>query len=160
MLTVEKIATIGIFAEVPQDKLDKFAAIGEFCDVRAGERIFRLGERADYLYVLDDGKVDLTFMLEISETHKEVTVETMESGSTLAWSSLVKPYVLTLSARAVQDSRLIRFPGKDLREIIREEPDVGIQVLNSLCELVGHRLQRFQAMWLIEIQRSVAGRHQ
>lgn len=159
MLAKEKIAAIGIFADVPPENLDRFAAIAEVCEVPAGDHLFRLGERADYLFVLDDGRVDLTFVLEISGERKEVAVETMEPGSTLAWSSLVKPHVLTLSARAVQDSRLIRFPGKALEDIILQEPHVGIKVMRSFCELVGHRLQRFQAMWLLEIQRNLTRKH-
>ncbi len=157
MVPAEALRGRGIFAGVPDGKLERFARIGEPIVVKAGEFLFRLGDSAKWLYLIDRGKVDLSVPFHIQGAPREIAIQTAGSGDTLAWSSLVRPHVLTMSARAVENSRLLRFSGEALGSLCHEEAETGLAVIERLTEVVGRRLQQVQAMWIRELQRSIDG---
>ena len=114
-----------------------------------------LGDAADRLYVVLEGKVALCFPMSFGNVMKDVTVESARPGQTLGWSTLVKPYRFTLSARASETTRLVSFSRNDLLSIFEDEPRIGYLVLTALSELMGFRLLRGQALWARELQRTV-----
>ena len=155
MVPADTLRGRGIFAAVPDGRLDRFAALGEPIDLLKGEFLFRLGDRARWLYLIDSGKLDLSIPLKMLGEFNELTIQTSVAGDTVAWSALVKPHLLTMSARAVEDCQLIRFEGEALGVQVREDSGVGLAVMDRLAELIGRRLQQVQAMWIREIQRSI-----
>lgn len=122
----------------------------------AGEVIFRLGEDATSLFVVADGGVDLSFPLMIMGEMKEVRFQTLGVGQTLAWSALVPPHKLTMSARAAQTSVLLGFPREALQHAFTCDPALGLRVMSNLARVIGFRLHELQALWVREVQRNVS----
>ncbi len=123
----------------------------------AQEYLFLLGETADCLYVVKSGRMDLCFPLSFGGVIRDVSIEAISPGRALGWSSLVKPYRFTLSARAAEPTQLTCFPRRDLLEVFQGSPRIGYIFLRHLAEVIGNRHLNLQALWARELQRAVAG---
>jgi len=141
-LTAEEAARFAGIA-IPRDPL------------RGGEYLFLLGDSADRLFMVVDGKVDLCFPLALGGVTKDISIELAGPGETLGWSALVKPHRFTLSARAAEPTRVMAFTRKDLLAFFQAEPRIGYVILTRISELVGLRLLKMQALWARELQRAL-----
>ena len=119
-------------------------------------QLFELGTEATKLYVVKTGRVTLSLPIEVNNERHDANVEDIEQGQLFGWSALVKPYRYTMSARAVAESELLSWSGSRLREFFQSEPPLGVRFLENLTQLIGHRLLHTQAMWLRELQRTIA----
>ncbi len=155
MVPADALRGRGIFAGVPDGRLERFARLGEPVAAKAGEFLFRLGDPAKWLYLIDRGKVDLSVPFRIQGATREIAIQRAVAGDTLAWSSLARPHVLTMSARAVENTQLLQFSGEALGALCHEDAEVGLAVIERLTEVVGRRLHQVQAMWIREIQRGM-----
>jgi CRP-like cAMP-binding protein len=94
--------------------------------------------------------------MQVSDSLKDISVEEANSGETLGWSALVKPYRFTRSARAAEPSEVIAFTRRELLEFFETQPRIGYLVLTRISELVGLRLLKMRALWARALQRVVA----
>lgn len=120
-----------------------------------GESLFQLGDRAEALFVIRQGRVDLTFPLQVMGERREVRFQSLEAGRALAWSALVPPHALTMSARATTAVELLVLPGAPLLALLAAEPAIGQVVMANLAGVVAARFHELQALWVRELQRKV-----
>jgi CRP/FNR family cyclic AMP-dependent transcriptional regulator len=144
-----------LFAGLDGDGLGRIAAIGRERSLGAGDYLFVLGDRADDLYVVTRGKIELCFPMSLGGIVKDIPVESAGCGHVLGWSALVKPFRFTLSARAAEPTDVISLPRSELIQVFDEAPRTASEVLTKLAELVGFRLITFQALWARELQRAL-----
>lgn len=121
-----------------------------------GQALFRLGGQANAFYVVQRGSVELTFPLVVMGEHKETRFQTLEPGRTLAWSALVAPHRLTMSARATTAVDLLEFDRARIEQLFRDDPDIGRVVMSNLACVVGARFHELLALWVREVQRNVS----
>jgi CRP/FNR family cyclic AMP-dependent transcriptional regulator len=116
---------------------------------RAGEPIFRQGDMANRLYLIEDGKVAL-------ETDQPgcgtILIQTLGSGDALGWSWLFPPCVWRFGARAVEPTRAIFFYGTWLREQCEQDPGFGCKLMERMVQVVIDRLQATRQQ-LVEISQ-------
>jgi CRP-like cAMP-binding protein len=153
---IDRIAAAELFATLSAEQLRRVAACGEARAVSPGVRLFEIGTEGYELYVILRGQVELTFPLLVLGKTREIRFQLLEPGSTLAWSALVPPHRLTMSARAVTEAELCAFPRKALLGLFVSEPALGLAVTARLAQVVATRLLEFQALWVKEMQRNVA----
>lgn len=155
---LESLRAVELFGGLSEAQRLAVAQMSVERRVPAGEVLFRLGEPAESLYVIRRGRVDLTFPLQVLGESKEVRFQSLEAGRTLAWSALVPPHRLTMTARATTDVELLVLGGARLRALLAEQPALGHAVMSNLAGVVGARFHELLALWVREIQRSVAVR--
>jgi CRP-like cAMP-binding protein len=151
----EFLSRAELFEGLNGDGVRQLAAIGRSRTLAAGEYVFLLGDRADDLYVVVKGQVDLCFPMALGGIVKDITVESVGAGKALGWSALVRPYRFTLAARATEPSEVVGFPRQELLQVFDASPAVAYRVVIKLAEVVGFRLLTFQALWVRELQRAV-----
>jgi CRP-like cAMP-binding protein len=103
----------------------------------AGDLIFREGESADRLYLVQIGEVAL-------QTHsagRSTTVQIIADGEALGWSWLFPPHRWLFDARAQQDTDAISIYVPGLRERIEIDPAFGFELMKRVAQVVVHRLQ-------------------
>lgn len=137
-------------------QLRRLDALASEQRVRSGERLFKLGDEADRLFIVSAGTVELTVPLRVLGEIKEVKFEALGPGRALAWSALVPPHRLTMNARAATGVVLVSLPRDDLLALFDSEPAIGRAVLGNVSRVIGSRLLETQALWMRELQRSVA----
>jgi CRP-like cAMP-binding protein len=95
--------------------------------VAAGETLYDQGEAAEYAFLILSG--------EIAMERNGVTLGSGE-GAVIGFSSLVgRPYGAT--ATAITDCDLLAFTRKELRGVIRSDPDRAMSIIDGIIDLVG-----------------------
>ena len=130
-------------------------ALGERVSVPSGASLFRLGDSADRLFLIERGQIRLTLPMRVRDRQEDILIEEKSHGQTVGWSALIPPYRFTLSATASVESQVIALSRKALQSFFEASPAVGHKIALNVAIVVGHRLQLVQAMWLREMQRTV-----
>ena len=138
MISVEVLRRYPYFAKVSEDSLKKVAMLAEEATVRAGTTLFSEGDKADKLYILVDGEVDISYTLGSGELR---TVDTLVAGELMMWSALVEPFRSTATGKVKKDCRLITINGAKLRELCQQNVDLGYRMLISITQLLAARLE-------------------
>jgi CRP/FNR family transcriptional regulator, cyclic AMP receptor protein len=136
-------------------EVDQVLALGQRMTVPSGGSLFRLGDEADRLFLIERGRIRLTFPMLVRGREEDVLIEEKLPGETVGWSALVPPYRFTLSATAPLETEVIALPRERLCAYCESSPAVGFRIGMNLAILVGERLQLVQAMWMREIERTV-----
>jgi CRP-like cAMP-binding protein len=136
-------------------EVDQVLALGKRITVPNGGSLFRLGDEADRLFLIERGRIRLTFPMLVRGREEDVLMEEKSPGETVGWSALVPPYRFTLSATAPLETEVIALPRERLCAYCESSPAVGFRIGMNLAILVGERLQLVQAMWMREIERTV-----
>ncbi len=123
--------------------------------IPSGGSLFRLGDPAERLYLIERGRIRLSFPLLLRGQHEDVVLEEKTPGETVGWSAMVPPYRFTLSATAPLETEVIALHREALSAFFAAVPEIGCRVSFNLAVLVGQRLQLVQTMWMREMQRTV-----
>jgi CRP-like cAMP-binding protein len=134
---------------------DRIRALGRYVRVPSGAHLFSLGEAADDLFVVERGRIALTLPMRVQQQEEDVLIEERSPGQAFGWSALIPPHRFTLTATAPLDSEVLALPRAALLRHFDAHPGIGYIVTQNVAEVMGQRLQVFQAMWLREMQRVV-----
>jgi CRP-like cAMP-binding protein len=145
-----------LLAGLAPEQAARVLALGTPVTLGAGEMLFDLGAEADALYVIDRGRIVLSLPIRVGGREEHVLIEERQAGQALGWSALIPPHRFTLRATAPLDTVVTAWPREALLERFALEPEVGYAVMRNVARVTGQRLQLFQAMWLREMQRTVA----
>lgn len=135
---IDELKKIPWFRELTPEHFQRMAAIATLRSVKAGETLFREGEKEDYLYIVMEGRVALDMFVPHRGKVRFYTVEKMD---VFGWSS-VTPVVRqrTAGAIAVMDGRVVALDAEKLRQICDEDHDLGYVVMRRLANIVAGRL--------------------
>jgi CRP/FNR family cyclic AMP-dependent transcriptional regulator len=139
--------------------IQAISALGQTTRLATGDRLFRLGQAADSLFVIVRGRVALTLPMQVREHDEDILIEERGPGQTVGWSALIPPHRFTLTASALIETDVLALPREALLDYFAANPDAGYAVTRNIASVVGQRLQVFQAMWLREMQRVVKLSH-
>jgi CRP/FNR family transcriptional regulator, cyclic AMP receptor protein len=137
------------------EDVQRILALGTRVVLPTGASLFRLGDPAERLFLIERGRIRLTLPMQVRGNEEDVVVEERTAGQTVGWSALIPPHKFTLAATAPTETEVIVLPREELRKHFVAYPVVGYKFTLGLAVVIGHRLQLFQAMWLREMQRTV-----
>lgn len=117
-----RLAEMPIFAEVPPNSIQAIAQRMMLQHVPAGERVFRVGETGDALYLIESGEVELT-----EENASGVVEEKARigPGGFLGEMSLLTGLIRTEDATATRNTNLWVLYKADLDELTNHHPAIG-----------------------------------
>lgn len=128
-----------LFQGLPNSKIDRITAISREIRIQKGEWLFYEGREADRIYLLNKGAVELLTTLEDAI---EIPVAIVRSkGGCFGVSALVQPYLYSLSARCVADSKLQIINQADMQDLIRSDPKLGCTIMTNLAQKLLDRLK-------------------
>ncbi len=156
MSALDSLRDVELFAGLSEQQRRAVAALARERTAAAGETLFRLGESAEALFVIRRGRVDLTFPLQVMGETREVRFQSLEAGRTLAWSALIPPHRLTMSASATTDVEMLVLERRQLLALLGEQPLIGQAVMSNLAGVVAARFHELLALWVREVQRNVS----
>ena len=70
----------------------------------------------------------------------QVTVDIVTKGDAMGWSAVIEPYVYTLGARCIDDSKAIAFDGVKLRELLNKDIKLGYAFMHATAKVIATRL--------------------
>lgn len=107
------------------------------------ETLFRKGDKAQYLYVLREGQVDLVTEVPLKSRQETTTliVDRITTGGFFGWSALVEPHLYVLSAICKKPSEVVVISGVELLALFDSDYRIGYKVFQSLSHVIGARLR-------------------
>jgi CRP/FNR family cyclic AMP-dependent transcriptional regulator len=139
LVDAEVIASLPMFREGLQaDEVELLAPHFNEESVPAGAVLFPQDSRADKLYVVLSGRLEIRFKPYDGEI---LTVAELKEGGVLGWSSVLGRRNYTSSAVAIEDSRVLSIRGQALRRLCETHPKTGVVILERLAEVIAERLR-------------------
>ena len=138
MISPELLRRYPYFADVNEAALKEVAMISEEVNATEGSTLFSEGDRADCLYIITEGELDLQYTLGSGELR---TVDTLVAGDLVVWSALVEPYKITGTGTVRKDVKMLMIGGKGLRQLCESNHDLGYRMLLSVTQLLATRLE-------------------
>jgi CRP-like cAMP-binding protein len=121
-----------LFQGLSESQLERLAGITRENQIQKGEWLSHEGQEAEELYVLTEGAVELVMKV---EDNFEIPIAILRKpGGCFGASALMVPHVYSLSARSVEDSRLVVIKREDLQKLMREDRELGYTVMTNLAQ--------------------------
>ena len=140
MATNIQLSEFPLFRNLPEELLDKIAAICEEASFSPGENVFREGDSADKLHFLLEG--DIVLKVKLTSRPASITVSVVNQRyESFGWSGIVPPYHYTASAVCETDCKILTIPGEGFMKLLSDNPVAGFTVMQRLTELIASRLR-------------------
>jgi len=142
MVTANMLKEFTFFKDFTNEQLEKLSSITAEETYAAGSQMYKKGDPARSLYILLEGKVvmSLESYLGPHRPPMQVTVDTIARGETMGWSAVVEPYIYTLGALCIDNSKLIALDAAKLRGLMDEDCDLGYKVMKAIAKTIASRL--------------------
>jgi CRP-like cAMP-binding protein len=132
------IFLLSIFRDMTEEQQNLLLPLITLDHIPSGQVIFKQGDKATHLYILECGMVDILFK---PNDGPELLVSRLTSGGVFGWSSTLGRVSYTSAACSVMDSEAYRFDGAELRKLCEEHPDTGVVILDRLALAIAERLE-------------------
>lgn len=142
MIAISVLKNFSFFKDFTNDQLIKLESLANEETYQAGTQLYVNGDPARCLYLLHEGKVAL-FMDNYMGPGKppmQVTVDIITKGESMGWSAVVEPFLYTLSARCIENTKLIAFDSLKLQELMDEDCALGYKIMQSTAKVISSRL--------------------
>ena len=132
------LSRFSIFKPLNQTDMDLLNPLFESYACNTGTVVLQQGKPADYLYLIVNGKVEISYK---PYDGNSITVAHVEEGGLFGWSAVVGSDTYTSSAIAIEALEAVRVRGSDLRKFCIEHPETGKDILEHLAKSVSSRWQ-------------------
>jgi serine/threonine protein phosphatase PrpC len=133
-LKLEVLKGMQMFRYLSYKELVRVGNIAEMVELPADQVVFSQGQPGDAMYVVIAGLVRLT--------KGETMVTELGRGHHFGEMALVDRSVRSLTATAVEGTRLVVIHRKDFYDIIKREPATAVKMLWSFVQVLGARLRK------------------
>jgi CRP-like cAMP-binding protein len=134
MVTKDTIRNAEIFLGLDELELQTIVPICHEETLTKGTVIWKAGDTADRLYILQKGKA------QINRRGKTI-IDITEPGRILGWSAFVKyNKYYTATAQCLEDSLFLRIMAADMLALFRENQALGLKVMDNLAVVIARRL--------------------
>lgn len=132
----EAVRGLALFAGLDGEQIDRLAGVCAVAAFAPGEAIFREGEPGDVMYVLLRGEAAVS----LAEIPAPVGV--VAAGECLGEVALLTRAPHSATATATSPVEAAALGHRDLAELVRLRPDIGLHLYRNLAVEVGTKLKR------------------
>lgn len=116
-----------VFADLSEELLGQLAAEAEELRLAAGEWLFREGDRAESLYLIRSGRLEV-----LAEGPPETLIRVLRRGDALGELALLHSGVRSASVRARRDSELLELSRERFEGLIRDHPAFAVGLTRTI----------------------------
>lgn len=103
---------------------------------RSGSIVVQQGAPADFFYLVISGKAQVSFK---PYDGSPITVSHVGKDGLFGWSAVVGSQTYTSSVTAIEDLETYRISGARLRNLCKDYPEAGKDILERLANIVSSR---------------------
>ena len=110
---------------------------------KAGAMIYEEGNSADFLFIILEGRVNLTSQkqdIHVTQSAEKNIIQTLKKNDIMGWSVLVPPYRWQFDTQAAEKVKLLRLNGKDIRMLCEKNHSLGYELLRRTTGFLVERL--------------------
>ncbi len=133
LIMLERVAT---FSNMNQDYVKLLEPLVERFTCPSGATVIEQGQPAEYLYLIIDGKVQVSYK---PYDGTSITVAHVEKDGVFGWSAVVGSQTYTSSVTAIEDLDTFRIHGNELRRLCVDHPEAGKEILERIAGVVSSR---------------------
>jgi len=152
MVALQDLKKFDIFNGLDDTELDEIARLCREHVCEPYSICFTEGSKAEDVYLLREGKVEIELELRRPWRRTKSTVVTIGPGRVFGWSALVEPGIFTASARSTERAQVITIRGADLIDLFEKNNHIGYVVMKNLSAVIGSRLTRTRQRLLREME--------
>jgi CRP/FNR family transcriptional regulator len=153
MKNTADLAPIPLFSRLSADELAEIASSVEQFDFRKRETIFSEGDRSNWLYILQAGKVKIT---KVSHDGKEIIVEMISPGDFFGAFAVLKGFPYPANAVAMENSSVVRIGRHQLLGMIERFPNLIFDITANLGERVREFHDTLKTIALERVESRIA----
>ena len=143
----EVLARSQLFERLTKDELEKIMALCREQVYEAGTIIFKEGDKAREIFIVEDGRVALEVTLRlVTGSRRQGTIVVITKGGTFGCSAICETQITTTAARCIEKTGVLAFSGKELNHFFEENPYVGYKVMRRLADIWRSRFQHIGNM--------------
>ena len=121
---------VPLFRNLPAEQLEALASACEPRSLPAGDIIFQHGEAAEWLYIVEQGRVDIT----LPSPGGEIILASFAAGSFFGELGLFDQQPRSATARAVGETRLVCIPASAITGLIDRHPAAARHFLGVVTQ--------------------------
>ncbi len=143
MISPEILRRYPFFAHLDTEELAQIAMIAEESSFEKGDTIFKEGQKADSLFLLEEGSVDLFYHTQEEHDPRSIRkflVGEINPGEVFAISAFSDPYILTATAVAAQKGQLLKIKAPELRAMFDKDNRMAYHLMVQLMKVFADRL--------------------
>jgi ABC-type nitrate/sulfonate/bicarbonate transport system permease component/CRP-like cAMP-binding protein len=122
------------FQVVSDEMLKRIAQLATRARYEKGETLYRVGERADDIFIVVSGKVEHALGL---GSGARTLNQVMSSGAVFGWAALLKDVPARLATTScVEAAEVLKIKGQDLMRLFESEPAAGDVVMSRFATMI------------------------
>ena len=138
----ELLRKVPMFARLEPARLKLLAFTSQSLSFSNGEELFRAGEPADCAYVIMDGEVEV-----MADTAAgEVVAVTLSRNELFGEMGVLSQAPRSATIRARGDVKALRITDEAFIKLLRDNPDVALDVLRQLSDKLARSHKQFEDM--------------
>ena len=132
-----------LFASVTTSELRAVAAVAEELHFRPGEAIVREKDIGDALYLIKNGAVTISKLV---GGERSVELARMEAGECFGEMAAIDEEVRSATVSALRECSVLRIGKEDLHDVLRENPQIGIELLKIFVKRLRNANGRIEVL--------------
>jgi CRP-like cAMP-binding protein len=136
---------------LPEDQIVRLACAAMPVSFAENDIVLSDREHSSAFYFLVSGSV----AIELRAARYAVCVQALEPGQVFGWSALLDRQDTLFQVRAREETTALRIPGDVLKQICREDPELGMELFRRTLQVVASRVrsteERFAEMCGIRV---------
>ncbi len=138
----ELLRKVPMFARLEPSRLKLLAFTSQNLSFGSGEELFRAGEPSDCAYVIMEGAVEVMADTEAGE----VVAVTLSKNELFGEMGVLSNAPRSASIRAKGDVKALRITDEAFLKLLRDNPDVALDVLRQLSDKLARSHKQFEDM--------------
>ncbi len=151
--TLDALARIPLFRGLSRDQLLAFHAISREKTFGRGEWIFSDGDDGEGFFVILRGGVKV---FKLSPAGKEQILHLFGPGDSFGEVAVFEGGPFPANAQALEETRALFFPRAAFRTLLKENPDLALQLLAELSRKLREFTRQIESLSLKEIPARLA----
>lgn len=145
---------VSIFSVLTPEQLGRLTEKIAHKNFKKGQIIFFEGDVSDKLYVINKGKIKI---FKYTREGKEQILYLLSEGDFVGDLSLLKKDEFKFNAEALEDSNICILTKDDFDGIIKETPEIGLQILQVVYDRIVKLENLIQSLSTKDIEARIAG---
>ncbi len=147
------LASIPLFARLPEEQLAQIEACVQHQDIAKGKILFQDGSPGNGFYIVVKGKIKV---FKMSVEGKEQILHIYGAGETFGEVPVFEGKDFPASAMTLEDSEVLFVPRKAMRDLIGTSPDLAMNMLADLSKRLREFTIQIEQLSLKEVPARLA----
>jgi CRP-like cAMP-binding protein len=128
-----------IFKGLSASQFQRLSEITKEDHIQKGEFLMREGQKAEALFILKEGEVEL--LTSVNDSFELPIAILRNPGDCVGMSSFVAPYKYSLSARCVKAAQILIIKQTALEKLMKEDHELGCIMMKNIAQHLLGRLK-------------------